>query len=90
MLFVYSQLDSFGLTLSGSWCPKVSMGGFVAGGGTGPLTRYYGYAVDNVLGATLVTANGTVLYVDDTGRKTPTHNSGTVVNSSLLGENSLF
>ena len=53
--------------MSGGWCPGVAMAGFVAGGGTGPLTRYYGYGADNVLSATLVTANGTILYVDKKG-----------------------
>ncbi|KAL4011844.1 hypothetical protein IC575_028908 [Cucumis melo] len=41
-------------------CPSVGIGGFISGGGYGYLLRKYGLAVDNVLDAYLVDANGEV------------------------------
>lgn len=36
------------------------MGGYIVGGGHGPHTRNIGYGADNLVGATLVTADGSV------------------------------
>ena len=57
------QLDHVNLTLVGGWCPGVCAAGYIQGGGTGPYTRMWGYGADNVLGATVVSANGTIMDV---------------------------
>jgi len=42
----------------GGLCPSVGLGGHVQGGGVGPLTRLRGLAMDSLLDARLVLANG--------------------------------
>ncbi|KAL2530608.1 FAD-binding Berberine family protein [Forsythia ovata] len=42
-------------------CPTVGIGGHIAGGGFGLLSRKYGVAADNVVDALLVDANGRLL-----------------------------
>ncbi|KAJ3182066.1 hypothetical protein HDU87_000410 [Geranomyces variabilis] len=42
-------------------CPSVGLGGHVAAGGYGSLGRNHGLAADNVVSATVVLANGTVV-----------------------------
>lgn len=42
-------------------CPTVGVGGHIAGGGFGLLSRKYGLAADNVVDALLVDANGQLL-----------------------------
>jgi FAD/FMN-containing dehydrogenase len=42
----------------GGLCPSVGVAGHVSGGGIGPRGRVHGLASDNLLGFTLVTANG--------------------------------
>ncbi|XP_073352134.1 berberine bridge enzyme-like Cyn d 4 [Aegilops tauschii subsp. strangulata] len=49
------------LGFPGGVCPTVGVGGHFSGGGFGTLMRKHGLAVDNVVDAELVVANGTVL-----------------------------
>jgi FAD/FMN-containing dehydrogenase len=50
-----------GLALSTGDTSSVGMGGLVTGGGIGFLARKYGLAVDNLLSATVVTADGGIV-----------------------------
>ncbi|RMD44018.1 hypothetical protein DV735_g1054, partial [Chaetothyriales sp. CBS 134920] len=55
----YAAASAAGLIILGGWCPTVGItGGFVAGGGHGPLTSTLGLAADNVLEMEVVTADG--------------------------------
>jgi FAD/FMN-containing dehydrogenase len=50
-----------GLATPNGTCATVAAGGFVTGGGIGPLTRKYGAACDNLVGAQVVTADGRII-----------------------------
>lgn len=51
----------------GGLCPSVGVAGHVSGGGIGPRGRVHGLASDNLVGFTLVTANGSsVVVANDT------------------------
>jgi hypothetical protein len=54
-----------GLCFSTGHCPGVPLGGFLLGGGFGWFSDYFGMAVENVLGCTIVTGDGTILEVTD-------------------------
>jgi hypothetical protein len=45
----------------GGVCSTVGVGGFISGGGYGPLIRKYGLGADNVLDARLMVASGAIL-----------------------------
>jgi len=51
----------FGLALSTGDTSSVGMGGLVTGGGIGFMVRKYGLAIDNLLAARVVTANGDIV-----------------------------
>jgi hypothetical protein len=58
---VYSTLFlNWGITLPAGVCPNVGVGGHVAGGGYGPLSRRYGLVVDHLYAVevVVVTASG--------------------------------
>jgi len=57
---VYAALAKHGVTISGGTCPSVGVSGLTLGGGHGLLSRAYGLSCDNLLEATVVTADGTV------------------------------
>nr|XP_016477268.1 PREDICTED: flavin-dependent oxidoreductase FOX3-like [Nicotiana tabacum] len=49
------------LALPAETFPSVGVGGHISGGGQRPLMRKYGLAADNVLDATILNVNGTIL-----------------------------
>ncbi|WOG89598.1 hypothetical protein DCAR_0208836 [Daucus carota subsp. sativus] len=49
-------------------CTSVGIGGYITGGGYGPLMRKYGLGADNVVDAHVVDANGTLLDRESMGR----------------------
>ncbi|CAF4503761.1 unnamed protein product [Rotaria sp. Silwood2] len=56
---VYAWLSAYNLTAIGGASPTVgAIGGFLQGGGHGPLTRWKGMAADQVLEFDVVTADG--------------------------------
>ena len=61
---VYDTLGAHGATLPAGSCPTVGISGLTLGGGHGVASRAYGLTCDSLTGATLVTADGTVLRVD--------------------------
>jgi FAD/FMN-containing dehydrogenase len=62
---VARQLDPFGLAISSGDHGNVGVGGLAAGGGIGWLARSQGLAIDNIVGATVVLADGSVVRVDE-------------------------
>ncbi|MEV5506190.1 FAD-binding oxidoreductase [Streptomyces orinoci] len=64
LIDVYTGLAAHGVTISGGSCPTVGVSGLTLGGGHGVLSRAYGLACDNLIGATVVTADGKTLDCD--------------------------
>ena len=62
---VYEAALPLGLVPVSGYDPTVGVSGFTLGGGHGPLSRRYGLGADQLLGATVVLANGTVVDADD-------------------------
>lgn len=58
---ITNTLGPLGLAISGGYCPTVAAGGFLQGGGIGPLTRHVGIASDKVTSAQVVLADGRVV-----------------------------
>ncbi|KAJ3500169.1 hypothetical protein NLJ89_g9910 [Agrocybe chaxingu] len=63
---VYKESIKHGLTPVGGPISHTGIGGFLLGGGYGWLTSAYGLAADNLVQATIVTADGSILTVNDT------------------------
>lgn len=62
---VLKAASTVGRTLVSGQVSTVGLGGFIGGGGHGPLSSHYGLAADQVLQATIVTPNGDVLVVNE-------------------------
>ena len=58
---VIAAAAPFGLAPVSGSAPDVGVVGFTLGGGVGWLSRRHGFAADNVIGAEVVTADGTVV-----------------------------
>jgi FAD/FMN-containing dehydrogenase len=59
------ETQAFGLATTQGVVPTVSMAGLTLGGGWGHLHGKYGLAIDNVIGADVVTADGRLLTAND-------------------------
>jgi FAD/FMN-containing dehydrogenase len=55
---IYGTLGPQGMALPGGSCPTVGIAGLTMGGGLGVVDRQFGLTCDNLLGATVVLANG--------------------------------
>ncbi len=64
LIDVYQRLSRRGVTIPAGTCPSVGIGGLALGGGIGYTARAFGATCDNVVGLTLVDADGRVLAVD--------------------------
>jgi FAD/FMN-containing dehydrogenase len=62
---VYDALDAHGLAIAGGCGPRVGIAGLTLGGGLGILGRTYGLTCDQLLGAEVVLADGSVVEVSD-------------------------
>ncbi|MFF0268797.1 FAD-binding oxidoreductase [Kribbella sp. NPDC004536] len=61
---VAARLGKVGLAISSGDTASVGVGGLMAGGGIGWMVRKHGLAIDNVVSAEVVTADGAVRRVD--------------------------
>ena len=61
---VAARLGELGLAISSGDTASVGVGGLMAGGGIGWMVRKHGLAIDNVVSAEVVTADGSVRRVD--------------------------
>lgn len=62
---VASILHRHGLALSSGDTKSVGVGGLTLGGGIGWMVRKWGLALDNLVGAEVVTADGKILHTDE-------------------------
>ncbi|MBD3932789.1 FAD-binding oxidoreductase [Streptomyces chumphonensis] len=58
---IVERLAPHGVAVAGGFCPSVSPGGFITGGGTGWQYRKYGPASDQLVSARVVLADGRVV-----------------------------
>jgi FAD/FMN-containing dehydrogenase len=63
---VYAGLAAAGVSIPAGSCPTVGIAGLALGGGVGVTGRMYGLTSDNLVGASLVTADGRQLSCDPT------------------------
>ncbi|CAI0644853.1 unnamed protein product [Colletotrichum noveboracense] len=62
---VLQAASLLGRTLVSGQVKTVGLGGFIGGGGHGPLSSHYGLAADQVLQATVVTSSGNILVANE-------------------------
>lgn len=61
---MYRGLGPHGFAIPGGTCPTVGIAGLTQGGGIGPFGREHGLALDHVVGARVVTADGRIRDID--------------------------
>ena len=61
---IYNAVAAAGFAFAGGSCPTVGIAGHALGGGMGLLARRYGLACDNMLGARVVKADGSIVEAD--------------------------
>lgn len=66
MAELYAVAAKNNITVVGGADPNVGIGGWVTGGGHSPVSAKYGLGVDQVIEMEVVTANGTLLTVNET------------------------
>ncbi|KAF3762891.1 FAD-binding domain-containing protein [Cryphonectria parasitica EP155] len=59
------NLHKTGRAFAHGVCPGVGLGGHATVGGLGPMSRMWGTALDHVVEVEMVTANGTILHVNE-------------------------
>lgn len=64
LIGLYRTLNRAGRTVPAGSCASVGVAGLALGGGHGVTSRAYGLTCDNLMAATIVTADGTVREVD--------------------------
>ena len=64
LIDLYSSLSARGLLVPAGSCPSVGVAGLALGGGHGLSGRRFGLTADNLVAATIVTADGRVRRVD--------------------------
>jgi FAD/FMN-containing dehydrogenase len=64
LIDVYEQLWQHGVTVPAGTCPTVGIAGLALGGGIGFAARKFGLTCDNLLGGTIVLADGRALAFD--------------------------
>ncbi|GKZ55691.1 hypothetical protein AnigIFM49718_000774 [Aspergillus niger] len=62
---VYALLDPLGLSVAGGRAAQVGVGGLTLGDGISYFSPRYGWTCDNLVGAEVVLANGTIVYLDE-------------------------
>jgi FAD/FMN-containing dehydrogenase len=63
---VAKTLGNHGMALSSGDTTTVGVGGLTLGGGIGWMVRKYGLAIDSLIAAEIVTANGEIMRISDT------------------------
>lgn len=66
MIDVYEFAAAHNITVVGGADPHVGIGGWIANGGHGPVSAYYGMGADQVLEMEVVTADGAFRTVNQT------------------------
>jgi hypothetical protein len=64
LIDVYAALAAKGATVPGGSCPSVGISGVTLGGGMGLAARAFGLTIDNLVGVTIVTADGRIRTVN--------------------------
>ncbi len=65
LIDIYAGLARKGLTLPGGSCPSVGVSGVTLGGGFGLAGRHFGLTTDNLIGVSIVTADGQLRTVSE-------------------------
>lgn len=63
---IYAAVAEHNVTVVGGSDPDVGIGGWITGGGHSPISSKYGLGADQALEMEVVTANGTLLTINET------------------------